>query len=208
MFAFVVCALLCCVGLFLPAGRLTVAAGSPAEQERSISLWTLGGSKDSVRRFIDGFKGSSAKQLGKVVLGKVAPRLKGRLGSQATDVHDAMVALDEVRDEDVETVGTAAAITVWSLLGLNLLIAGLLIKTDPQTGRGRWRVFVALALALVLAAAGVATHLVLRTVVAAGNDELGYPMLSLRAGAYLIPIAAIAGTVAVIALLVAFVRRR
>lgn len=203
MFAFLAAALLCCVGLFLPAGQLDLT-GKSMIAPATISLYKLGKSDEAVQDFLHGYRSSTSKKVGRKVLDKVAPHLKGRVASDASDVQDAMAALDTIKDEDVHTVGKIAAGLFWSLLALNLLGAYLIIGAHPAGGRGRGRAIGALATSVVAAVLAIAIHFVLREVVAAANDEVDRDLLSLRAGAYVIPVAAVLAVVAAIATLIAF----
>ena len=203
--AAVVCALACGLGVFLPAARLDVG-GRLALGPTSRSFYQLGQSTDEVRGFLARYRQSTAKYVGSRALDKLAPRLPGRLQSPSRDVQDAIATLDELRDEDVKTVGTIAAATMWSLLALNLLVIALVFGTDGRTRR--LRVAAALAVSIVTAVVAVAVHAVFRIVVAEANAEVGSAILTLRGGAYLMPLAAVASTVAVIAWFVSYVRIR
>jgi len=204
---FLAAAFLCCAGMFAPVGQLDLT-GHSIVRTTSISLWKLGNSKEDVQTFLSGYRGSKTKKVGAAVLGKVAPHLRGRAASDASDVQEAMAALDELKDEDVETVGTFAAIVVWTLLGLNLLGAYLVLAAHPPSGRGRGRTILALITSLLASAISVGLLIGLGQVVALANDELGREMLSLRVGAYLVPLGAVGTLVATITLMVGFVRHR
>lgn len=203
--AAIVCALLCVLGVFLPAGRLDLG-GKLGASRTSRSFYQLGKSTDAVRAFLARYRASTAKHLGAKALDKLAPHLPGRLQSPTREVQDAMATLDELRDEDVRTVGTITAVTMWSLLALNLVVIALVFRTDGRTAR--LRVAAALVGSLLTAAIAVAVHLVLRTVVAEANAEVERTLFSLRGGAYLMPVAAVASTLAVIAWFAAYVRVR
>jgi hypothetical protein len=207
VFVFVAAAFLCCVGLFTPVGQLDLT-GRSIVRTTSISLFKLGNSKDDVREFLSGYRGSKTKKVGAVVLDKVSPHLRGRAASDAADVQEAMAALDQLRDEDIDKVGTFVAVVVWSLLVLNVLGAYLMLAAHPPSGRGRGRAIAGTITALFTSVIAVGVYVGLSRVVAEGNHELGRDMLSLRAGAYLVPIGAVGSLVAAITLMVSFVRHR
>lgn len=205
VFAVLACALLCCVGVFLPAGELAPKERSLIRNE-TISLYQLGGSKDSIREFLNRYRENTKRKIGTEVLGRVTPHLKGRVRAHARDTEDVIATLDSIRDEDLEKVGTIASVVVWAILGLNLVIAGLVIGADPRMRRGRGRAIAAIAAGVVVVGLAIAIHVVLRYAVDAANGELDYPLFALRAGAYLVPAAAIGSVAALVALQVTFSR--
>lgn len=205
VWAYIVCAFVCVVAAFLPAGQISIGAAG-MEQHEGVSLYQIANSQETVESVLAEYRGSTSRKVGAVVLGKVAPHLKGRAASGASDVQDAMNALDSLKDEDVKTVGTIASITMWTLLVLQVLTAIVLFGITAMTSR--FRIVGALVAAALSAAIGVAILLVLQRVVAEANQELELQMFSLRVGAYLIPIAACAGLASVIAVLVLQIRER
>lgn len=205
MWTFVVFVSVCCAGVLLPAGEVDIA-GPSMIQHSSISLYQLGKSKESVRAFLHGYRDSTTRKVGAKVLGKVAPHLRGRARADVADVRDTMEVLDTIKDEDIETVGTITSATMWTLLALNAVAALLVYGVTAATSR--LRLGAALVAALLAATIGVGIHLVLRRVVAEANTELGRDLFSLRVGAFVIPIAAVAAAGAMIALLVAHTRER
>lgn len=205
VWAYLVCAFLCVVAVFLPAGELTIGA-APVAKHESLSLYDASNSQETVEEVLAKYRGSKGRQVGAAVLGKVAPHLKGKAASGASDITDAMDALDSLRDEDVKTVGTVATATMWTLLGLQVVAALLLFGVATMSSR--LRVVGALVATAASAAIGVAILLVLQRVVAEANRELELDLFSLRVGAYLIPLAACAGLAAVIAVLVLQTRER
>lgn len=203
--AAILCACLCVIGVFLPAGE--VAVKTPlSTHARAASLWELGHSTGAAKKFLDRYRKSYAKRIGAKVLDKVGSRLHGKLGSGVADVQDAMSTLDELKDSDVDTVGTAIAAVMWGLAGLCALVIALAYGADVTSGRAR--MVAAGVVALLVAVVGVAVHLVLRRVVAEANGELGHALFGLRGGAYMIPLAAIGAAVSVAAMVIAYVRVR
>lgn len=204
--AFLAAAFVCCVGIFLPAGQLDIT-GNSMVAPATISLYQLGSGEDDVRAFLDGYRDSVTKRVGAKVLAKVSPHLRGRARSDADDVQDAMAQLDTIRDEDIETVTTIAAAVMWTLLALNLLGAYLIIGASPVARRGRARAVGATVTAVLAAALAIAVHLVLVRVVAETNGELGRAMFSLRAGAYVMPVAGAAALLAAVVTVLSAFRR-
>jgi hypothetical protein len=205
VWAYLVCAFICVVGVFLPAGEMTIGPPAVAQHE-ALSLYQVSNSQDTVQSVLAKYRGSGSRKVGAAVLGKVAPHLKGRAASGASDVQDAMNALDSLKDDDVKAVGTITSVTMWTLIGLQVLTAIVLFGVTAMTSR--LRIVGALIAAAISAAIGVAILLVLQRVVAEANHEVELQMFSLRVGAYLIPIAACAGLAAVVAVLVLQTRER
>jgi len=205
VWVYIVCAFVCVVAAFLPAGQIAIGAAG-MEKHEGVSLYQIANSQETVESVLAKYRGSKTRVVGAVVLGKVAPHLKGRAASGASDVQDAMDALDSLEDEDVKTVGKVASITMWTLLALQVLTAIVLFGVTAMTSR--FRIVGALALAALSAVIAVAILLVLQRVVAEANKEIELQMFSLRVGAYLIPVAACAGLASVIAILVLQIRER
>lgn len=198
-------ALLCVLAVFLPAAQLTIG-GRLTQHRTSASFFELGRSQGAVEHFLKTYRQSTAKKIGAKVLDKVTPRLRGRAQSGAVDVQDALATLDSLRDEDVRTVGTIAAVTLWTLLGLNLALLALLYGVSVRSAR--LRIAAAALVALLAAAMGAAIYLVLRRVVDEANAELGANLLDLRGGAYLIPIATSLAGLSVLVVVIDFIRLR
>jgi hypothetical protein len=205
VWVYIVCAFICVVAVFLPAGEMTIGKGAVAKHE-NVSLFQVADSQGTVESVLAKYRGSKARKVGAAVLGHVAPHLKGKVAEGASDVQDAMDALDSLKDEDVKKVGTITTATMWTLLALQVLTAILLFGLTTMTSR--WRVVGALVATAVSAAIGIAILLVLQRVVAEANQEVELEMFALRVGAYLIPVAACAGLAAVIAVLVLQSRER
>jgi hypothetical protein len=205
VWAYLVCAFICIVAVFLPAGEMTLGPPLLAKHE-ALSFYEVANSQETVESVLKKYRGSGSRAVGAVVLGKVSPHLKGRAASGASDVRDAMDALDSLKDEDVKTVGTIATAAMWTLIALQIVAALLLFGVATVTSR--LRVVAALLAAALSAAIGVAILLVLQRVVLEANKEVELDMFSLRVGAYLIPIAACAGLAAAIAVLVLQTRER
>lgn len=205
VWAYLVCAFICVIGVFLPAGEMTIGSPSVAKHE-NLSLYQISDSQSTVQSVLAKYRGSKSRKVGAAVLGHVAPHLKGKAAEGASDVQDAMDALDSLKDEDVKKVGTITSVTMWALLALQVLTAIVLFGITAMTSR--WRVIGALVATAISAAIGVAILLVLQRVVAEANNEVELQMFSLRVGAYLIPIAACAGLAAVVAILVLQARER
>ena len=212
--AAILCAALCIIGVFLPAGHLGLRTrvgrldiGSRVGTvSTSRSLYQLGVNSDAVRDFVDRYRQSTGRKLGGKALDKVAPRLPDALRWRAEELQYMNASLDAIRDEDLETVGTATAATMWSLLGLDVLAIILLFGIGARTSR--LRVAAALVVSLLAAALAVAVYLVLGRVVLEANRELRSELFSLRGGAHLMPAAAVASFAATVATLVLYIRAR
>lgn len=196
----------CALAVFFPAAQLRLGGGVVTAKTTSASFFQLGRSTDSVKAFLADYRESRVKKIGAKALDKLQPRLRGRLGSGAADVQDAMATLDALEDEDVELVGLITAATMWTLLAANLLLIALLLGIHP--GSSRWRVGGAIAVSLLTAALALAVYLVLDRVVLEANREIGRPLFSLRPGAYVMPAAAIAAFVLTVAATIAYARAR
>ncbi|MEZ4402952.1 MAG: hypothetical protein R3B06_23220 [Kofleriaceae bacterium] len=196
---------LCLSGVFAPAGQLD-PGGPLSRLTRTRSLYQLGKSTDAARQFLASYHASAAKRVGERVLDKVAPKLPGRVAGHAADVQDALSTLDQLHDDDVKTVGTIVAVTMWSLVGACVILLVLVYGLGVTSTRAR--VAGAVIVAVVVAAIAVGVYLVLARVAVEANAELGRPMISLRGGAYLMPIGALVALVGTVASAVAYARHR
>lgn len=196
--AFVLCTALGAVAVFVPSIELRGAG--ELSKHAQLSLHAASTDRELVRRLIAAYHRSSKRQLGAAVLHKVTPRASGRPRAALEDARDAMDTLDEVSDDDVRTAGTIFTIVLWTLLGLEAVMAGL-VFTELMRGTFRsGRLIAALAASVVVAAITIALHLACREAVWQANDEVGHGALVLAAGAYVIPLAALAAVVAAIVL--------
>ena len=189
------------VGVFLPSIELQLA-GKAVSRRTQLSLYTASRDRELVRKLVIAYHASSQRQLGGEVLRKVTPHVGGRVRSALDDARDAMDALDDTSDDDVRS----AAIVFTAALAALLALDGLMILlVFPQLMRGAFRrgpVVAALAASVLAAAIAVALHVACREAIWQANDEVGRTTLVLAAGAYVIPLAAITGLAAAIALLV------
>ncbi len=199
------CTILGIVGVFVPVGEVVVKTPVSTHQ-RAASLWDLGGSKDAARTFLRNYRGSLGKKLGAKMLDKVAPRLPDRLQGHAVDLQDAMATLDNLKDEDIEKVGTATVAITWGFLGLNVVLAVLVYGLGATSGR--LRLIGAGFVAFITALVGVALYVVLSTVVTEANAEVGRPMFALRGGAYLLGATGVVALVAMIVAAIGYARIR
>ena len=197
---FVLAVVLGAVGVFLPGVELQLS-GKAVSRRTQLSLYTASRDRELVRKLVVAYHASSKRQLGGEVLRKVTPHVGGRVRSALDDARDAMDALDDTSDDDVRTAGTVFTAALAALLALDGL---MILLVFPQLMRGSFRrgVLVAALAASVLAAAlAVALHVACRYAIWQANDEVGRTTLVLAAGAYVIPLAALAGLGAAIALL-------
>lgn len=204
--AAILCACLCVVGIFMPAGQVSVRT-PVSTHTRAASLYDLGARKDAAKDFLHKYRGSMARKLGAKALDKLAGKLRGgRIRDGVVDAQDAMATLDALKDEDVDTVGTIIVAVMWSLIGLNVLTIALVY--GAHVGSRRVRIAAVAAASTVTTLAAIAVHLVLARVATEANREIGATLFSLRGGAYMMPLAAIAGSIAVGVMLVGYLRSR
>ncbi len=204
--AAILCACLCVAGIFLPVGEVSVRT-PVSTHTRSASLYQLGARKDAAKQFLHKYRGSMARKVGAKALDKLAGKLHGgRIRDGVVDAQDAMATLDALKDEDVDTVGGIIVAVMWSLIGMNALMPALVY--GAHVGSRRVRIAAAAVVAAVTALAAIGVHLVVARVASEANAELGAPLFALRGGAYMIPLAAIAGAVAVGVMVAGYVRAR
>jgi hypothetical protein len=197
--AFVLCAALGAIGVFLPGVDLQLG-GRAVTRHARLSLHTASTDRELVRRLIAAYHHSSKRHMGTELVRTVTPRATGRSRAALEDARDAMAALDEVSDDDVRTAGLIFTFVLWTLLGLEAAIAALVFGELMRGAYRRGRLIAALVGSVVVTAIAVALHLACREAVREANDEVGRSAIVLAPGAYVIPIAAIAALVAAIVL--------
>jgi hypothetical protein len=195
----VLCAALGIVGAFLPSVELTLR-GQAVSERTQVSLYEASANRERVRELMDAYRRSARRELGGDLLRAASQRTSGRLRGAIDGARDAMDTLDHVGEDEVRTAGTLFTVTLWSLLGLEALIVVLMFPQLIRGSYGRGRLVAALATAVVVAA--IALHAACREAVAQANAELGRTTLVLAAGAYVIPLAAVAALVAALILVV------
>lgn len=197
--AYVLCAVLVAVAIFLPCLDLRAGGGAVGKRTER-SLHQISGDRALIHRMLVAYHGSAKRKIGTKIIHAVTPRAAGRSRAALEDARDAMDTLDDVTDDDIKHAGTVLTITLWALIGLE---AALVLLVFPQLMRGtfgRGRLVLALLGALVIAAVAIALHLVLREAVWQVNDELSHTILVLGPGAYVLPLAAIAALLAAVVL--------
>ena len=197
----VVCALVGAAGMFLPSVELQVG-GTSFGRRTSLSLYQAHSDREFVRRFVASYGKSSGRRTGEALAAVLLPHAWGRTKGHIDDAHSAMTTLDEVGDDDIKTVYRILTIAIWAFLTLQTIIAALVFGEMTDGTRRRGRLIAALVMSIVVTAVGVAIHLICREAVWQANDNLGYDAIGLAVGAYLIPIAAIGGSIAMVVLLV------
>lgn len=202
---FLVCTVLAASAAFLPSVEVHVG-GVALGRRASLSLYQMTTNRDFVRRLIVGYHRSSGKRIGGALIAVLGPRASGKLGGVIGDARDAMDTLDGVSDDDAKTLGTVLMIAIWSFLALHAVMAALVFAETMREGWRRGRIIAATAIAVVATGFAIATYLVTTQAVWEANDEVGRPLLDLGAGAYLIPVAAVAGLGAMITLLILQIR--
>lgn len=203
--AFVVCAVLSITAIFVPAVELQLGGGAVA-RKTSLSLYQLSTSRDLVRSYLRAYKRTPGKKLGEGLAGALMPRVGKGLRGHLDDVRDAMTTLDDVDDRDVVLVGRILTATVWTLLALLAVMAGLSFADTMRGVFRRRRAIAAVALGLVTSAIAIAALLALREAVWQANDELGRALVATAFGAYMLPVAAIGALAAAVVQLVQLVR--
>ena len=199
--AFVMCTVLGAIGAFLPSIELRLG-GSAVSKRTQLSLHAASSDRELVRRLLVAYRGSAPRRVGAELVRTVSPRASGRTRAALDDARDAMDTLDEVGDDDVRTAGMVFAITLWTLLGLQAAMAGLVFTELMRDGYRQSCLVAALVLSVVVAATAIALHLGCREVVWQANDEVGRTAVALRVGAYVLPVAAIGSLIAAIVLVV------
>jgi hypothetical protein len=197
--AYVLCAALVAVAIFLPSLDLRVNGG-PVSKRTERSLHQVSSDRALIHRMLVAYHGSAKRKVATKIVRAVTPRAAGRSRAALEDARDAMDTLDDVTDDDIKHAGTALTITLWALIGLE---AALVLLVFPQLMSGtfrRGRLVLALLGALVIAAVAIALHLVLREAVWQVNDEVSHTILVLGPGAYALPLAAIAALIAAVVL--------
>jgi hypothetical protein len=203
--AAIVCACLCVIAAFLPAGEVVVTTPLKTHR-RAASLYQLGSSSDAAKQFLARYRGSLTKRVGEKVLEKVSTRLRGRLAQGASDAQDALTTLDSIRDEDVDTVGRAVMFTLYALVGLHLAVVLLWFRVGPRSRR--LRVAFAAAASVIAAALAVAIYFVLDRIVTEANAEVGRSMFALRGGATILLVCGVALLASAGAVVVTYIQLR
>ncbi len=203
---FLLCAVVSAAAVFMPNIEIQLG-GKSLGKHMSLSLYDISTKRDDVRRFFAVYSAVHGKKKAEAVLGRLANHVGKRVKSHVDDVRDAMETLDEVTDQDVETVAKILTITMWSFLVVSgIMVALMFVETMRATLR-RSRVIVALVMAVIAATVAVGIHITYRQVIAEANDELGGHPFALSVGAYVLPLAAIAALAAIVVALVQLQRR-
>ena len=204
---FIVCTLFGAIGVFLPSFEMH-AGGVSLGRRTTLSLYQASTNREFARKLLYGYHRSSGKRVGAALTAALMPRVGSRMKSHLDDVRDAMSTLDDVSDDDAKTGAKVLVITVWSLLFLHFVMAALLFTDAANDVFRRGRVIGAGCLSLLLTGAAFAIHVIDRDAVWEANDEIGKSVFDLGLGAYMTPIAAAAGLVAVMFVLVQSIRSR
>jgi hypothetical protein len=201
----VACALVCALGMFVPAFEVRVA-GHVVSKRATLSLHKAAGDRELVRRLLAGFRASGGRRVGDKLVSIARPHAGSRLRGYLEDASDAMDTLSGVSDEDVRTYGTIFAIVVWGFLALDALMAAF-VFVDVVGGRfRRGHLIVAIVLGVLVAAIAIAIRWGCGEAVAAANDELGAQALWLGSAPTVLVVGAIGAVVAAIATLVLHLR--
>lgn len=189
---FVLCAVLGSAGVFLPSIELQLR-GSAVSRRTELSLYRIAADRKTARHLLAMYRSSSKRQLGAKLLHTVSPRVGGRVRAALDDARDAMDTLDDVSDDDARLAGIVLIAALGALLGLEAIAAALVFGELMRGSFRRGRHAAALIAAVLVTAIAVALHLACREIVWEANDEVSRTVLTLGPGAYVLPIAAIAG---------------
>jgi len=196
--AYVLCAVLVAVALFLPSFELR--AGGRISKRTERSLHQVSADRAMIHRMLVAYHSSGKRKLGTKIVRAVTPRATGRPRAALEDARDAMDTLDDVTDDDIKQAGRILTIVVWSVIGLEVLMILLVFGELARERYRRWRHVIALLGALVVALTAIALHVVSREAAWQVNDEIGRTILVLGPGAYAMPLAAIGGLIAAVVL--------
>lgn len=189
------------VGAFLPSVELRLG-GKSVSRRTELSLYTASRDRDRLRRLLVAYHASSRRKLGGDIVRTVAPHVGGRVRGALDDARDALDTLDETSDDDVRTAGLIFTGVLAALLALEVLTILLVFPSLMRDRFGRGPVVAALVASVLVTAIAVALHLACREAVWRANDEVGRSALALAPGAYVLPLAALVGLGAAIALMV------
>lgn len=188
---FVLCAALGAVGVFLPSIELRLQ-GSSVSKRTDRSLYQIASDRQLARRLLAMYRKSAKRRVGGEIVRTVTPRIHGHARGALDDARDAMDTLDDVSDDDVRTAGIVLIAALATLLGLDVLMAGLVFGELMRGSFRRGRHVAALLASLLVTAIAIVLHLACREAVWQANDEVSRTVLSLGPGAYVVPAAAIA----------------
>lgn len=197
--AFVLCTLLGAIAAFLPSVEL---GSQVIGRHVKLSLYTASTDRAAVRKLLAVYHASEARQTGGELVRAVSPKLRGRAAAAIGDLRDAMDTLDDTSDDDVRTAGTIFTIALWTLLGLDALMIALVFRQLSRARYHRGALIAALVLSVLAAGVAVALAIACRVAVWEANDAVGATVLTLAAGAYVLPLAAIAGLILAVVLVI------
>jgi len=190
------------LAMFMPAVQLEVG-GAVVSRRTTESVYQIQASEGFARSLLARYQASKRMHVGKRLASKIMPHAGKVLKGHLDDLTSAMSTLDDVSDDDVKTAAKVVAITLWTFLGL-AFVGVALVFTDLVSGRyHKGRMVITTIISVVLAAAGIAIPIGLGVAASELNDDLGFEVIHLAFAAYLIPIAAVGGFVAMVAALVA-----
>jgi hypothetical protein len=204
---FVVCALVCAVGIFVPAFEVPIN-GHVVSKRESISLRTAVHNRNLLRKFLAAYRGTGGSRVGGKIASTLTPHTGGRLKSALEDANDAMDTLSGISDDDAKTLGTALFVAVWSFVGLALAMAVLVFLDAVGGSYRRGRIIGALVISVIVTAAAVAILLGCKAAVFEANDEIGAEVLTLGSAPYAILVGAIGALGSIITMLVLDIRSR
>jgi hypothetical protein len=202
----IVCTVLGVTGVFLPCAEVHVA-GVAVSKRTEISLYAINRDRDLARALLTKY-GKHRGRLGQALAAAMLPHVRNHTREYADEAKSAMDSLDDVSDSDITMAGRLLTATIWAFLALQAIMAALVFADMMRSDQRRRRVIVPLVLAIVVAAIAIAIHFGLREAVWEANDDIGYNTIAMGIGGYMIPIAALGGFGAAIALVVLERKRR
>lgn len=206
----VACCALAALGLCFPAieakPALVAHVGVKLQQKANISLVQAASDRKLARRWLAAFRASHGQHVGRLLLAQMEPHAHGAIKDALDSARDALDTIGGISDDDARTIGTAVAIAIWTFLGLQILIALLVLGQAIDNRFRRGRIITVLALATLGALVAVAMGFACKEAAFQINDDLGYAVAEAGAGAWLIPIGGVGALAAAIALLVGHVR--
>ena len=200
---FVACMLLGMIGVFLPSLEAEVG-GIAVSHRTTLSLYRAESNRELVRRWLAGYGKSHGKRVAGAILPVLLPRTKGALNDHLDDVNSAMTELERACPTPTSRRPARCSRSCcgrsWAC---SCSRAASSCAASCGAGHRRGSLALAALLALVIAAVAIGLYLGWGAAVFEVNDEIGHDVVQLAIGAYVAPLAALVGLVAMLAIIVA-----